>query len=123
MSHDRVIKGAKGANKSSAPRRRRDRRHEPFEFYQKPAKAEMLEMAVKLREEGRNDPVPYWIFEPEDSCEARRYAPILPHSRDKEHIQNLKRSLVAYRMVLGQPRQEDFVEYLRQKPWRDALES
>jgi hypothetical protein len=72
---------------------------------------------------GQNDRVPYWIFEPEDAYQVQRYTPVLPLSRDKEHLQNLKRSLVAYWMVLGQPRQEDFVEYLRQKPWRDALES
>jgi hypothetical protein len=33
-------------------------------------------------------------------------------SRDVQHFEDLKRSLVAYRMVFGQPRQEDMLEFL-----------
>jgi hypothetical protein len=39
----------------------------------------------------------------------------LPLSRDIEKLQALKKSLVIYRMVFGQTRQEDMIEYLLSK--------
>jgi hypothetical protein len=38
--------------------------------------------------------------------------PTLPLSQDIEKLQALKKSLVIYRMVFGQTRQEDMIEYL-----------
>jgi hypothetical protein len=70
---------------------------------------ELFEMAALMRKEGQNELVPCWIFEPEKRYKVRRYTPFLPFNRENEHLRNLKWSLVAYRMVLGQPRQEDLV--------------
>lgn len=57
--------------------------------------------------------VPYWVFEPAaNGYKILRFIPALPLSRDVEHLENLRRTIVAYRMVLGQPRQEDLVAYL-----------
>lgn len=41
--------------------------------------------------------------------------PALPLSREKEQLQNLKRSLALYRMVFGQPNQDDLLAFLRDR--------
>ena len=59
---------------------------------------------------GKNDLVPYWVYEGHYRIE--RYVPMLPMSREIEQLERLKRSLAVYRMVFGQPRQEDLVAFL-----------
>ncbi len=59
---------------------------------------------------GKNEIVPYWVYEGRYRIE--RYVPMLPMSREIEQLERLKRSLAVYRMVFGQPRQEDLVAYL-----------
>ena len=44
-----------------------------------------------------------------------RNIPALPLSREKEQLERLRKTLVAYRMVLGQPRQEDLLNYLQRR--------
>jgi hypothetical protein len=56
------------------------------------------------------DLVPFWVYEGDAKIE--RHVPMLPLSRDAERYRRLQRSLGLYRMVLGQPRQEDLVELL-----------
>jgi len=65
------------------------------------------------------DIVPYWIS---TNCEFKiqRHVPALPLSRDRIRMQDLKNSLAVYRMVFGQPRQEDLVEYLTKRLGKDA---
>jgi hypothetical protein len=58
--------------------------------------------------------VPFWVF-PEGLHKIRRHTPVYPFSKDAERIDILKNGLVTYRMVLGQPRQEDLVDFLRQR--------
>lgn len=58
-----------------------------------------------------NDLDPYWIYEA-GGARVERHVPNLPLSRDRAYLVDLKRSLVAYRLVFGQPRQEDLVEFL-----------
>jgi hypothetical protein len=41
--------------------------------------------------------------------------PALPPSRDVQCLEALRRSLAAYRLVFGQPRQDDLVAYLHQR--------
>lgn len=41
-----------------------------------------------------------------------RYVPTLPLSRDAERIANRRGALALYRMVFGQPRQDELVRYL-----------
>jgi len=57
-----------------------------------------------------NDLVPYWLFPGDAKIE--RHVPMLPFSREVERLQGLRRSLVIYRMVFGQSRQEDLISYL-----------
>ena len=60
--------------------------------------------------------VPHWVFDVGDS-RIQRHAPILPLSRDEAHMTRLRRSLAVYRMVFGQPRQDDLLEFiLREVP-------
>lgn len=56
---------------------------------------------------------PYWIFSPEGS-EARieRHVPILPMSRDAGKRDRLLKALAIYKLSLGQPHQEELLEYL-----------
>lgn len=56
--------------------------------------------------------VPYWLFPVEDGAYIERHVPALPLSRDKSRLEALKRSLAVYRMVFGQPRQDDLTTFL-----------
>ena len=44
-----------------------------------------------------------------------RHIPVLPLSRDARMLPGLKTALAIYRMVFGQPRQDDLLEYLMQR--------
>jgi hypothetical protein len=59
-----------------------------------------------------NDLVPFWIYPLKDGAHIERHVPALPLTRDRQLLEALRRSLVVYRMVFGQPRQEDLVNYL-----------
>ena len=63
------------------------------------------------RDESQNDLFPFWIS-PKGQAKIERHILALPHSREVIQQTNLRRSLVLYRMVFGQNRQEDLVEYL-----------
>ena len=54
---------------------------------------------------------PFWVYE--GPAHIERHVPLIPLSREVERLERLKRSLAAYRMVFGQPRQEDLIAYLR----------
>ena len=53
---------------------------------------------------------PYWIAP--GTCRVIRRVPLLPYTREVEAFERLKRQLAAYRVVLGQPRQEELVTLL-----------
>ena len=57
--------------------------------------------------------VPYWVFPIEDGAHIERYVPTLPLSREAARLPALRGSLAIYRMVFGQPRQEDLLEHLK----------
>ena len=57
--------------------------------------------------------VPYWVFEGNAMIE--RHIPVLPLSRDARMLPGLKTALAIYRMVFGQPRQDDLLEYLMRR--------
>jgi len=58
---------------------------------------------------------PHWVYEAENTYKLRRHVPAVPFSRDLDRLDNLKSALMYYRMVFGQPRQQDLVEYLQSK--------
>lgn len=53
---------------------------------------------------------PYWVYTGPATIE--RHVPMLPLSREVDRLDRLIKSLAAYRMVFGQPRQEDLIAYL-----------
>lgn len=73
--------------------------------------AAMFSSARMDRPETENDLYPFWIA-PDGEAKIERHVPALPHSREIIKKANLSRSLVLYRMVFGQNRQDDLVEYL-----------
>jgi hypothetical protein len=54
--------------------------------------------------------IPYWILDGDAKIE--RHVPMLPLSRETQLLPRLKRSLAVYRMVFGQARQEDLLQFL-----------
>ncbi len=73
----------------------------------------MFAAAREARRDCENDLVPFWLM-PDGIAKIERHVPALPLSRDRRQRDELLRSLVFYRMVFGQSRQEDLVEYLRE---------
>ena len=72
----------------------------------------LFEAARRERSPDTSDIVPYWVYPVEGGAKIERYVPALPLSRDRTRYDALRRALVMYRMVFGQPRQEDLVEHL-----------
>lgn len=72
----------------------------------------MFDAARADRGAADNDLVPYWLYAIEGGARIERHVPTLPLSREVGRLNALRRSLVAYRMVFGQPRQDDLLEYL-----------
>jgi len=75
-----------------------------------------FDAACLARSAAATEMVPFWVY-PEVTDTAKhslilREVPALPLSKDALRRQQLQRTLGAYRMVFGQPRQEDLVEYL-----------
>lgn len=69
-------------------------------------------LARQNRPDVANDLVPYWLFEVKGGTNIERRIPILPYSKEVTHLQRLKNMLALYRLVFGQPRQEDLLNYL-----------
>lgn len=71
----------------------------------------MFQCAVRDRPPGVNDLVPFWIYEEGDARIERRI-PLIPLTREVARARRLIQSLATYRMVIGQPRQEDLLTLL-----------
>jgi hypothetical protein len=67
--------------------------------------------------------VPCWIYPVEKGAAVERVVPALPLSRDLARYQTLRRSIGAYRLVFGQPRQEDLLAYLLDRIEPSVLEA
>jgi len=71
----------------------------------------LFKITLKERESGANDLIPFWIFN-HGSAKIQRHIPAMPMSREKNQKNALFRSLAVYRMVFGQPRQEDLINFI-----------
>ena len=69
---------------------------------------ELADQAARTAEE--SDLVPHWF--PSGEHRVERHVPQLPYSAEVEAFDRLKRQLAAYRVVFGQPRQEELVTLL-----------
>lgn len=61
----------------------------------------------------RRDPsdlTPYWVFEGANRIE--RHVPMFPLSREEGQLDDLKQSMALYRLVFGQPRQQDLLNLI-----------
>ena len=73
----------------------------------------MFELADRAaRAAGDSELVPHWIAPGEHRVQ--RHVPQLPYTTEIEAFERLKRQLAAYRVVFGQPRQEEAVTLLDQ---------
>lgn len=70
----------------------------------------LFDEAVLRREPGGSEMVPFWIHEGDHKIS--RQVPLYPLSRDEAQYQNLIHTLARYRLVLGQPRQEDLLKLM-----------
>jgi hypothetical protein len=82
----------------------------------------LFERACQDRSASANDLEPYWIFDTKDGYKIERQIPLLPLSREVGQLAWLKRALVAYRSVVGQPRQEELVEFMLGRMTKEELE-
>lgn len=70
----------------------------------------LFNIALKERESSANDLIPFWIFA-QGKAKIQRHIPAMPMSREKNQKIALSRSLAVYRLVFGQPRQEDLINF------------
>jgi len=86
----------------------------------------LFDQAVEDRPQGVNDLVPFWIYEGDEKgpqvFRIERKVPVLPLSREIGRMERLRRSLVAYRSVIGQPRQQELLEFLSAHLSEDEIE-
>ena len=71
--------------------------------------AAMFEKATRESDSG-SGLVPFWVYD--GPAKVERRVPMLPFSREIDRLRWLKKSLAAYRLAFGQPRQDDLLEYL-----------
>jgi hypothetical protein len=73
----------------------------------------LFNQGVEFRLKEKDDIWPFWVFETGGGAKIDRHVPCMPMSGDRERLKDLLSTLVLYRMVFGQPRQEDLVEFLK----------
>ncbi len=73
--------------------------------------SQLFAMAVPTRPEAAGEMVPYWVF-PRGPARIERHVPVMPFSRDAATLPRLRKSLAAYRLAFGQPRQAELIEFL-----------
>jgi hypothetical protein len=81
----------------------------------------MFARAVRDRPRTANDLIPFWVYPVEGGACIERHVPARPLSRDVDQLARLRRSLAVYRMVFGQPSQEDMIAYLLERLPEPAL--
>ncbi|MFO0821177.1 MAG: helicase-related protein [Pirellulales bacterium] len=81
-----------------------------------------FERAEVDRDISTSELVPYWVFPHENGAVIERHVPALPLSRDADRLAQLRGSLALYRMVFGQPRQDELVNYLLARLPQDAVD-
>jgi hypothetical protein len=72
---------------------------------------ELFAQAAATHGDADGEMVPYWVFH-DGPARIERHVPVLPFSRDAAALPRLRKTLAAYRLAFGQPRQEELVEFL-----------
>lgn len=81
------------------------------------------EAKQKVRDLGIHDTdiIPFWIYEGEtDPVTIERSTIQLPYSREVSKTSDLLKKLAAYRVVFGQPRQEDLLKHILKRDFTDT---
>lgn len=91
----------------------------PHELRSSDPWAVLFERATNELRGETGDLVPYWILEGPHRIE--RHVPLLPLSRDRDRYEQLKSALARYRIVFGQPRQEELLRLLNER-WQGELD-
>lgn len=74
---------------------------------------QMFEEAKSKENGGQySELIPFWVFGKNQQIKLERIVPIYPMSADITRYQRLIKILSLYRMTLGQPRQEELLEYV-----------
>lgn len=81
----------------------------------------MFELATDARAPDETEITPYWVYPLDGGAKVERHVPMLPFSREVGRYERLKRSLAAYRLAFGAPRQEELVSYLSHRYDADEL--
>jgi len=81
----------------------------------------LFEFARQERQVNDHGLVPYWLYPLEDGAWIERHVLLYPLSSDATRYRALQRSLGAYRMVFGQPRQDELLAYLVSRVDADRL--
>lgn len=68
--------------------------------------------AAQASDGGSSNIKPFWIYTRPGGAVIERYVPALPLSREAQQYRRLLRTVGAYRLVIGQPRQDDLVRYV-----------
>ena len=76
---------------------------------------EAFRLAEMNRKQSDSELVPFWVFPHNEGASIDRYVPALPLSRDVERFARLRNMLAIYRMVFGQPRQDELVTWLLER--------
>jgi len=83
----------------------------------------LFEYASKGVPEQFADIKPFWVYPIEGGAVIERHVPTLPLSREAIRWPALRRSLAVYRMVFGQPCQEDLLAHLQRTVATERLPS
>ena len=81
---------------------------------------QLFDLAITHRSIDANDLVPFWIFE-QGKYSIERLIPMLPLSSEIGRLKKLKKSLVIYRSLIGQPRQEELLHFLEEHLSPEAI--
>ena len=74
---------------------------------------QMFEEAKEKENGGQySELIPFWVFGKNQEIKLKRIVPIYPMSSDVQKYERLIKILSLYRMTLGQPRQEELLEYV-----------
>lgn len=73
---------------------------------------EAFRLAAMDAHRGDRGLTPYWLYSVPGGASIERHIPLYPLSRDGIRYEALKRALGAYRLVFGQPRQDELLAYL-----------
>jgi len=83
----------------------------------------IFDAAAADRPAGSNELIPYWMYAVPGGARIERHVLALPLSRDLERLDQLRKSLAIYRMVFGQPRQDELLDFLLARMTREEIMS